>query len=195
MQPSVWSARWTSRSPQLMHGLGARAAPARRFAGAENRGIGAGIIKNGDKRADHSSGLTHARIVQPARSPHQRSTPPRAPIRTGALFLLAALCCDAGIGWACGADGLPWKAIAFEQPARPHAPASRLKGAAPAQTGALFFSRPKFGRAASSRKKQRERQSRPFPAPTAEIRRAFGSPHTTNQQHLKKALSLSLIHI
>jgi hypothetical protein len=45
------------------------------------------------------------------------------------------------------------KAIAFEQPARPHAQASRLKGAAPAQTGALFFSRPKFGRAASSRKK------------------------------------------
>jgi len=92
-------------------------------------------------------------------------------------------------GGACGADGLPSKAIAFEQPARPHAPASRLKGAAPAQTGALFFSRPKFGRAASSRKKQRERQSRPFPAPTAEIRRAFDSPHTTNQQHLKKALS------
>jgi len=46
----------------------------------------------------------------------------------------------------------PSKAIAFEQPARPHAPASRLKGAAPAQPGALFFSRPKFGQAASSRK-------------------------------------------
>ena len=49
----------------------------------------------------------------------------------------------------------PCKAIAFEQPARPYTPASRLR--APYThtiRRPFFFGRPKFRQAASSRKKQ-----------------------------------------
>ena len=75
-------------------------------------------MENGDKRTEHPSGLAHAPNVQSARSTTSASQSQRAPVpHTGALSFghTPRLRCASLEG------------DSFEQPARPHTPASRLR--------------------------------------------------------------------
>ena len=103
-------ARQGSGAPAIARpkpGHSTRAAQARRHPGAGNRGIAAGLDpprlgetgENGDKRAEHSSGLAHALNCVTGSLSTPASQSPRAPIRTsGALFFLAGCAVTSELG-------------------------------------------------------------------------------------------------